>query len=68
MLKKINVPIALCTTTNTHRRLEGTIDDDQLPREVLLCKLQRVMLTTNLWVTASIVSGSLGEVKDILYP
>ena len=49
-------------------RLEETIDDDQLPKEVLLCKLQRFMLITNLWVTAGLLNGSLGEVKDIVYP
>ena len=48
----------------------NTIDDcsnDELDLELLICKDSRVMLTSNLWIEASLVNGALGYIRKIVY-
>ena len=53
MLKSLNFPIARCIAVTSRRSEISGADDDQLDREVLLCRGQRVILTCNLceWCT-----------------
>ena len=67
MLKSLQIPIALSIAEHINNNGTSQIEDDQLEPAVLLCPGQRVMLTSNLWVSASLVNGSLGQVVDIFY-
>ena len=67
MLKSLNYPIAQCIAENSSRSEISGVDDDQLDLEVLLYRGQRVMLTCNLWVEASLVNGALGYVNEIFH-
>ena len=49
------------------RHATSQIEDKQLECAVLLCPGQRVTLTSNLWVSADLFNGSLGQVVDIFY-
>ena len=67
MLQQLNLPVALSLATKTRSMTNSTAEDEQLETEVLLCKGQRIMLTTNVWTQAGLVNGALGEVIDIVY-
>ena len=49
------------------RHATSQIEYEQLECPVLLCHGQRVTLTSNLWVSASLLNGSLKQVVDIFY-
>lgn len=67
MLKSLHTPIALSNVEHNNSHVPSAVEDDQLERTVLLCSGQRVMLTSNLWVSARLVNGSLGEIVTIFY-
>ena len=66
-MKQLNMPIAHCFEEQRNKHDQGSIDDEQLSLKFLLAIGQQVMLTSNLWVQAGLVKGSLGKVIDIVY-
>ncbi|XP_057834588.2 uncharacterized protein LOC131045086 [Cryptomeria japonica] len=67
MLRKLNRPVAISEATNVRSRPNVESEDEQLEKQVLLCKGQQIMLTTNIWTKAGLINGALGEVVDIVY-
>ena len=61
ILKHLNMAIVHCLAEKTYKYVLQSIDDEQLPLEVLLAIGQQVMLTANLWVGAGLVNDSLGK-------
>ena len=67
MLQSLAMAIARFIADFTKRSDVEHEDDHQLDREILLCVVQRVMLSCNLWVQSRLVNGALGEVIQIVY-
>ncbi|XP_057838109.2 uncharacterized protein LOC131048235 [Cryptomeria japonica] len=67
MLRKLNRLVAISEAANVRSRPNGESKDEQLENKILLCKVQQIMLTTNIWTKAGLVNGALGEVVDIVY-
>ena len=67
MLKKMNMPVALCSTEKQRQQIFTTFEEEQLDAKVLLCNEQKFTLTNNLWVHAGLVNGTLGKFISIFY-
>lgn len=67
MLKKLNIPVVLCSAEQQRQKTSTTTEDEHFPAKVLLCNEQKVMLNSNLWVHAGLVNGTLGKVTAIFY-
>lgn len=67
MLKQLNQPIAMSTTINIHNNQKDRSDEDQLAKNVLLCKGQHIMLTVNIWTQAGLVNGAVGNITEIVH-
>lgn len=65
MMKSLNTPIArsIAEDDNTYSSISS--EYEQLEQIVLLCNDEKVMLTSNLWVSARLVNGSLGKIVTI---
>ncbi|XP_057862172.2 ATP-dependent DNA helicase PIF1-like [Cryptomeria japonica] len=66
-LKQLHLPIAQCLAQVPRQTNIAYDNDDQLPSEILLSVNEQVMLIANLWIQASFVNGSLGQIKSIVY-
>ncbi|XP_059072384.1 uncharacterized protein LOC131873572 [Cryptomeria japonica] len=63
MLKQLHLPVA-----QLPRQTSIAYDnDEQLLSEILLSLNEKVMLIANLWIQVSLVNGSLGQMKSIVY-
>ena len=67
MPKQLNRPVAISTTTTFHNNKKDHSDEEQLQKNVLLCKGERIMLTMNIWTQTGLVNGALGNITEIVY-
>ena len=67
MLLSLTNPIAQSIDVKTTQSSMDGDGSDELDMELLLSKDARVMLTSNLWIEASLVNGALGYVQNIVY-
>ncbi|XP_057861149.2 uncharacterized protein LOC131069656 [Cryptomeria japonica] len=67
MLKQLHLPVARCLAQNSRQTNPEYNKDEQLPSELLLSPNEQVMLIANLWIQASLVNGSLGQIRSIIY-
>ena len=57
------ISIEINCTSNDNSQMH----EEQLEKQVLLCKGQHIMFTMNIWIEARLINGTLGEVIDIVY-
>ncbi|XP_057864414.2 ATP-dependent DNA helicase pfh1-like [Cryptomeria japonica] len=67
MLKQLHLPVVRCVAQVPRQSNIGYDNDEQLPSKILLSLNEQVMLIANLWIQASLVNGSLGQIKSIVY-
>ena len=67
MLKKLNIPVALCFAEQQRQQTSTTTEDKHLLTKVFLSNEQKFMFTSNLWVNANLVNGTLGKVISKFY-
>ena len=66
MLKKLNMPVAVCSVEK-RREQNFTTSEEELDAKVLLCNEKKVMLACDFWVHARLVNGALGTKISIFY-
>lgn len=67
MLKSLNFRVAICVGKCGRRSEISDSDDDVLDSEVLLCRIEHVMLRCNLWMEFWLVNVALGYIEHIFY-